>query len=113
MRIKLLTQRIFTQILILHPNPYVIMFILLSWMEVLPTCWDENDENIILSKPIDVLRAMYEMDDAINNVVSIYITDYMGFNLDVDSSGTLRFPSSNFVNVDIMYEVAGVRMIII
>jgi hypothetical protein len=73
----------------------------------LPTCWDENDENIILSKPIDVLRAMYEMDDAINNVVSIYITDYMGFNLDVDSSGTLRFPSTNFVEVDIMYEVAG------
>jgi hypothetical protein len=73
----------------------------------LPTCWDENDENIILSKPIDVLRAMYEMDDAINNVASIYITDYMGFNLDVDSSGTLRFPSTNFVEVDIMYEVAG------
>jgi hypothetical protein len=73
----------------------------------IPTCWDENDENIILSKPIDVLRAMYEMDDAINNVVSIYITDYMGFDLDVDSSGTIRFPSSNFVEVDIMYAVAG------
>jgi hypothetical protein len=72
-----------------------------------PTCWDENDDNIILSKPIDVLRAMYEMDNAINNVVSIYITDYMGFDLDVDSSGTIRFPSSNFVEVDIMYEVAG------
>jgi hypothetical protein len=73
----------------------------------IPTCWDENDDNIILSKPIDVLRAMYEMDNAINNVVSIYITDYMGFDLDVDSSGTIRFPSSNFVEVDIMYDVAG------
>jgi hypothetical protein len=73
----------------------------------LPTCWDENDENIILSNPTDVLRAMYEMDSAINNVVSIYITDYMGFNLDVDSSGSIRFPSSNFVQVGVMYEVAG------
>jgi hypothetical protein len=73
----------------------------------LPTCWDENDENIILSTPTDVLRAMYEMDSAINNVVSIYITDYMGFNLDVDSSGSIRFPSSNFAQVGVLYEVAG------
>jgi hypothetical protein len=65
-----------------------------------PNAWDENDENIVLDSPIDVLSALYQMDDAVNNVVSIYITDYIGFDLDVDSSGTIRFPSSNFVNVN-------------
>jgi hypothetical protein len=65
-----------------------------------PNAWDENDENIVLDSPIDVLSALYQMDDAVNNVVSIYITDYIGFDLDVDSSGTIRFPSSNFINVN-------------
>jgi hypothetical protein len=72
-----------------------------------PVAWDENSEEVILSNPSDVLKAMYEMDDAINNVVSIYITDYIGFDLPVDSSGTLTFPSSNFVNVNIMYQAPG------
>lgn len=72
-----------------------------------PTAWDENDENIVLSNPTDVLKAMYEMDDAINNVVSIYITDYMGFNISTDGAGTLRFPTTNFVNVNLMYTPPG------
>jgi hypothetical protein len=65
-----------------------------------PNAWDENDEDIVLDSPIEVLKSLYKMDDAVNNVVSIYITDYIGFDLDVDSSGTIRFPSSNFINVN-------------
>jgi hypothetical protein len=70
----------------------------------LPTCWDGTD-NIVLSNPTDLLQGLYEMDDAVNNVVSIYITDYIGFNVSVDGSGTLTFPSTNFVNVNKAYNV--------
>jgi hypothetical protein len=73
----------------------------------IPVAWDENEEEIILSNPTDVLKALYELDGAINNIVSIYITDYIGVNLSVDGSGTITFPSSQFVNVNIMYEAPG------
>jgi hypothetical protein len=73
----------------------------------IPVAWDENSEEIILSNPTDVLKALYELDGAINNIVSIYITDYIGVNLAVDGSGTLTFPSSQFVNVNIMYQAPG------
>jgi hypothetical protein len=73
----------------------------------IPVAWDENEEEIILSNPTDVLKALYELDGAINNIVSIYITDYIGVNLAVDGSGTITFPSSQFVNVNIMYEAPG------
>jgi hypothetical protein len=73
----------------------------------IPVAWDENSEEIILSNPTDVLKALYELDGAINNIVSLYITDYIGVNLAVDGSGTITFPSSQFVNVNIMYEAPG------
>jgi hypothetical protein len=73
----------------------------------IPVAWDENEEEIILSNPTDVLKALYELDGAINNIVSLYITDYIGVNLAVDGSGTITFPSSQFVNVNIMYEAPG------
>jgi hypothetical protein len=73
----------------------------------IPTAWDENEQEIILSNPTDVLKAMYLMDDAINNVVSIYVTDYIGVNLATDGAGTLQFPSSSFVNVNLMYTPPG------
>jgi hypothetical protein len=73
----------------------------------IPVAWDENEEEVILSNPTDLLKALYELDGAINNIVSLYITDYIGVNLAVDGSGTLTFPSSQFVNVNIMYEAPG------
>ena len=72
----------------------------------LPTCWDGTD-NIVLSDPTELLMALYTMDDAVNNIVSLYITDYIGFPIDVDSEGTLTFPSSNFVNVNKAYNPPG------
>jgi hypothetical protein len=73
----------------------------------IPVAWDENSEEVILSNPTDLLKALYELDGAINNIVNLYITDYIGVNLAVDGSGTLTFPSSQFVNVNIMYEAPG------
>jgi hypothetical protein len=72
----------------------------------LPTCQDEQD-NIVLSTPSELLQGIYTMDNAVNDIVSIYITDYFGFDIDVDSSGTLIFPSSNFVNVNKAYNING------
>jgi hypothetical protein len=72
----------------------------------LPTCWDGVD-NIVLSNPSELLQGIYSMDGAVNDVVSIYITDYFGFDIDVDSSGSLTFPSSNFVNVNKAYNING------
>jgi hypothetical protein len=72
-----------------------------------PTAWDENSENIVLSDTTELLKAMYELDNAINNVVSIYVTDYIGVNLAVDSEGTLTFPTTNFVNVNVAYNAPG------
>jgi hypothetical protein len=72
----------------------------------LPTCWDGQD-NIVLSDPSELLQGIYSMDDSVNDVVSIYITDYFGFDIDVDSSGTLTFPSNNFVNVNKAYNING------
>jgi hypothetical protein len=72
-----------------------------------PTAWDENSENIVLSDTTELLKAMYELDNAINNVVSIYVTDYIGVDLAVDSEGTLTFPTTNFVNVNVAYNAPG------
>jgi hypothetical protein len=72
-----------------------------------PNAWDENDEEVILSQATELLTAIYKMDNAVNNVVSLYITDYIGYDISVDSSGTMRFPSSTFTNVNIVYEAAG------
>jgi hypothetical protein len=72
-----------------------------------PTAWDENSENIVLSDTTELLKAMYELDNAINNVVSIYVTDYIGVDLAVDGSGTITFPTTNFVNVNVAYNAPG------
>jgi hypothetical protein len=72
-----------------------------------PNAWDESDQEVILSQATELLTAIYKMDNAVNNVVSLYITDYIGYDISVDSSGTMRFPSSTFTNVNIVYEAAG------
>jgi hypothetical protein len=72
-----------------------------------PTAWDENSEEVILSDTTELLKAMYELDNAINNVVSIYVTDYIGVDLAVDGSGTITFPTTNFVNVNVAYNAPG------
>jgi hypothetical protein len=65
-----------------------------------PVVWDGTDA-ILLSKPTDVLEALYKLDNAVNNVVSLYITDYIGVNLDY-TDGVLTMPLDKFVNISIM-----------
>jgi hypothetical protein len=52
-----------------------------------------------MSTPKDVLNAMYKMSNAVNNIVSIYITDHIGINVTVtDGNGTpdmITFPDGS------------------
>lgn len=59
-----------------------------------PVVWD-GAESIVLSKPTKVLEALYKLDDAVNNVVSLYITDYIGTNMSF-SDGVLTMPPTQF-----------------
>lgn len=49
--------------------------------------------NINLSPITDVLTSLYKQDDAVNNIVSLYVTDYIGIAIDT-TGGTLNFNSS-------------------
>jgi hypothetical protein len=62
-----------------------------------PIVWD-GTEAIVLSKPLKLLENLYKMDDAVNNIVSLYITDYIGVNLDF-TDDVLTMPTDKFVNV--------------
>jgi hypothetical protein len=46
-----------------------------------------------ISKPTDVLKALYIDESAVNNIVSLYITDFTGIPV-VASSGLLTFPDN-------------------
>ena len=53
---------------------------------------------MIPSRPLDLLPEIYTNEDAVNNVVSIYITEYPGINLKVESTSAgdvLRIDTTN------------------
>jgi hypothetical protein len=58
------------------------------------------DSNIGISNVKTVLKGLYTQDDAVNNIVSIFITDYVGAGVTLSGS-TLTFDED-------MYELAGV-----
>jgi hypothetical protein len=67
-----------------------------------------NGEAGILSPPTEVLKYLYQFDDAVNNVVSLYVTDYLGIDCDY-TDGVLTLPTENFVNVSMMENIEGVE----
>jgi Caudoviral major tail protein N-terminus len=68
-----------------------------------------NGEEAILSAPSDVLKYLYQFDDAVNNVVSLYVTDYVGINFTVSELGELIVPPEHFDNVNMMETIDGVQ----
>jgi Caudoviral major tail protein N-terminus len=68
-----------------------------------------NEEEAILSPPTDVLKYLYQFDDAVNNVVSLYVTDYVGINFTVSELGELIIPPEHFDNVNMMETIDGVQ----
>jgi hypothetical protein len=58
-----------------------------------------NGENMAINPILDVLKAIYTNTDAVNNVVSLYVTDHIGANVTYDEQwNELTFPSSQFMN---------------
>lgn len=66
--------------------------------------------SISISTAFDVLRAMYTQTGAVNNIVNIYITDYIGVNLTY-SNGVLSFPSSWFDHATVQDDTTSVNTI--
>jgi hypothetical protein len=54
------------------------------------------------------MKGMYTLEGAVNNIVNIYITDYIGFHLNY-SGGVLEFPYSRFEPVTIQDDSDGVQ----
>lgn len=57
-----------------------------------------------LSNIQTVLKGLYSQDDAVNNVVSLYVTEYIGYDL-VDDGQTVNFPDGKFQKVSIADDV--------
>lgn len=53
----------------------------------------------IISKPTEVLKGLYTDTNAVNNVVSIYITDFAGIPVTFDGDGVMYFPDPYDVSV--------------
>lgn len=50
---------------------------------------------------LDVLEGIFTSEDAVNNVVSTYVTDYIGLDIPYDSnSNIMNFPATNFERAD-------------
>jgi hypothetical protein len=59
-----------------------------------------SGETMPISPILDVLKAIYKNTDAVNNVVSLYVTEHIGANLVYDAEwDDLQFPPDLFSNV--------------
>ena len=79
---------------------------------VVPFFDDDTTPNLVLEKnnlgytilePSKVLKALYEIETAVNNIVSIYVTDFIGVNVWYDSdSKTITIPDTNQFVFDVV-----------
>jgi len=79
---------------------------------VVPFFDDDTTPNLVLEKnnlgytilePSKVLKALYEIETAVNNIVSIYVTDFIGVNVLYDSdSKTITIPDTNQFVFDVV-----------
>jgi hypothetical protein len=56
----------------------------------------DEPENLGFSSVLEVVNALGKNDDTVNNVVSMYVTDYIGFDVPMIDN-IMVFPSSNFM----------------
>jgi len=54
---------------------------------------------VALTKVQDLLTSIYTQENAVNNIVSMYITDYIGINPNRNSNGVIELSSNNFLSV--------------
>lgn len=76
------------------PQPLCVYLVPFKDNNTVPNVVDTNQQGGILSKPTDVLKGLYTDTNAVNNVVSIYVTDFPGISVNI-SDGIITFPSTN------------------
>jgi hypothetical protein len=76
------------------PQPLTVYMIPFMDDDTVPSVILKDGSGVLISKPTDVLTNLYSADDSVNNVVSLYITDYTGIPIDVTADG-LSFPNNN------------------
>jgi hypothetical protein len=61
---------------------------------------DYGTEGGLLNNPTDVLRALFKIEGAVNNIVSLYVTEHIGYNLPYDATNDMiTFDSNMWTNV--------------
>src|SRR5690625_62608 len=64
---------------------------------------EKNNLGYTILEPSKVLKALYEIETAVNNIVSIYVTDFIGVNVRYDSySKTITIPDTNQFVFDVV-----------
>lgn len=76
------------------PTPLNVYLVPFLDNNTVPNVIDTNGNGAIVSKPTDVLKGLYTDTNAVNNVVSIYITDFTGIPVSI-SGGIITIPSTS------------------
>jgi hypothetical protein len=76
------------------PQPLTVYMIPFKDNDTVPPVLLKDGTGVLISKPTDVLTNLYSADDAVNNVVSLYITDYTGIPIDITADG-ISFPDNS------------------
>jgi hypothetical protein len=76
------------------PQPLTVYMIPFKDNDTVPPVLLKDGTGVLISKPTDVLTNLYSADDAVNNVVSLYITDYTGIPIDITADG-ISFPNNS------------------
>jgi hypothetical protein len=75
------------------PTPLSVYLVPFKDNNTVPNVVDTTGNGVVISKPTDVLRGLYYIEDAVNNVVSLYITDFPGVPVSY-SGGVFTFDAS-------------------
>src|SRR5699024_3944737 len=89
---------------------------------IVPFFDDDTTPNVYLAnhgtgspllEPSKVLKGLYEIETAVNNIVSIYVTDFIGMNFSYNSSSkTITFPESSQFEIDRIRFKSGIESIL-
>lgn len=70
------------------PTPLSVYLVPFKDNNTTPSVLDSDGKSANISKPTDVMFALYTDKNAVNNIVSLYITDYTGLPCDYSTNGT-------------------------
>jgi hypothetical protein len=76
------------------PTPLTVYLVPFKDNNTVPQVVATTGAGVLISKPTDVLTNLYSDTTAVNNIVSLYITDYTGIPVTVDSENTMTFSGS-------------------